>query len=121
MLLSSNYVFLTPKPLLQVCIFVSFLLFICCLIVLMPLLQSYAKYFFKFYHLYRASFIILCNEPTNTQLIDKLLYCSYMFRHYCTIFRELVVSTLLSYISMPMHSLVIQFKISHIFFAVESQ
>jgi len=34
----------------------------------------------------------LYNEPTNAQLIDKLLY-SYMFRHYCIIFRELLVST----------------------------
>jgi len=36
-------------------------------------------------------FIILCVEPTSAQLIDKLLYCSlycsYMFRHYCVIFR----------------------------------
>ena len=38
-------------------------------------------------------FIILYNEPTNAQLIDKLLYCSYMFRHYCVILRKLVVST----------------------------
>jgi len=43
-------------------------------------------------------FFILCNEPTNAQLIDNflwcsLLYCCYMFRHYCVIFRELVVST----------------------------
>jgi hypothetical protein len=58
-----------------------------------------------------ASFIILYNEPTNAQLIDKLLYSSYMFRHYCVIFRELAVSTLLSYISMSMQSLVIEFKI----------
>jgi hypothetical protein len=40
----------------------------------------------------------LCNEPTNAQLINDLLYCSilhcpYMFRRYCVIFRELVVST----------------------------
>ena len=38
--------------------------------------------------------IFLYNEPTNAQLIDKLFYCSYMFRHYCLIFRELVVSRL---------------------------
>jgi len=37
--------------------------------------------------------LILCNEPTNAQLIDNILYCSYMFRQYCVIFRELVVST----------------------------
>ena len=59
---------------------------------------------------------ILYNEPTNAQLIDKLLYCSYMFRHYCVIIRELAVSTLLSYISMSMQSVVIQFKTSHIFY-----
>ena len=56
--------------------------------------------------------IILYNEPTNAPLIDKLLYCSllycsHMFRHNCVIFRELVVSTLLSYISMSMKSMVI--------------
>jgi len=34
--------------------------------------------------------------PINSQLTDKLLYCCYMFRHYCVIFRELVVSILLS-------------------------
>jgi hypothetical protein len=38
--------------------------------------------------------------PTNAQSIDKLLYCSYMFRHYCVILRELAVSTLLRYKSM---------------------
>jgi len=27
----------------------------------------------------------------NAQLIDKLLYCSCMFRHYCVILRELIV------------------------------
>jgi hypothetical protein len=57
--------------------------------------------------------------PTNAQLIDKLLYCSYMFQHYCVILRELVVSTLPSYTSMSMQLLVIQFKISHVFYAVE--
>jgi len=44
-----------------------------------------------------------------------------MFRHYCVILRELVVSTLLSYISMSRHSLVIQLKISHTFYVVEAQ
>ena len=34
--------------------------------------------------------------PTNAYLTDKLLRCSYVFRRYCVIFRELVVSTLLS-------------------------
>ena len=41
----------------------------------------------------------LYNEPTNAQLIDNLLYCSYMFQHDSVIFRELVVSTLPSYIN----------------------
>jgi len=50
-------------------------------------------------------FFILYNEPTNAQLNDKLLYCSYMFRHYCVILKELVVSTLLSYTIMSMQSL----------------
>jgi len=59
--------------------------------------------------MYHASFIILYNEPTNAQLIDKLWYCSYMFWHYSVIIRELVVSTLLSYVSMSMQLLVIQF------------
>jgi hypothetical protein len=36
--------------------------------------------------------IILYNEPTSSQLTDKLLYCSYMFRHCCVILREFVVS-----------------------------
>ena len=46
----------------------------------------------------------LYNGPTNAQLIKNLLYCSilhysYMFRRYCVIFRELVVSTcLLTYL-----------------------
>jgi len=40
----------------------------------------------------------LYNVPTNAQLINSLLYCSilqhpYMFRHYCVIFKEPVVST----------------------------
>jgi len=43
--------------------------------------------------LYHASYIILYNESTNAQLIDKLLYCFYMFQDCCFIFRELVVST----------------------------
>jgi len=33
------------------------------------------------------------------QLIDKLSHSSYMFRHYCVILREFVVSTLPSYTS----------------------
>ena len=31
--------------------------------------------------LYRETFIIFYNEPTNTQLIDKLSNSSYIFRH----------------------------------------
>ena len=53
--------------------------------------------------------------------LSLVLYCSCMFRHYCVILRELVVSTLLSYTTMSMQSLVIQFKFSHMFYAVESQ
>jgi len=37
---------------------------------------------------------------TNTQLIDKLSYSSYMFRHYCVILSEFAVSTLPSFTSM---------------------
>jgi len=40
------------------------------------------------------------NEPTNAQSIEKLLYCCYIFRHYCIIFSKLVVSTLPGYTSM---------------------
>ena len=58
--------------------------------------------------MYRESFIILYSEPTNTQLIDKLLCCSCVFQHHCVILRELVVNTLLSYISVSMQLLVIQ-------------
>jgi hypothetical protein len=43
------------------------------------------------------------------------LCCSYMFRHDCVILRELVVSTLLSYISMSTQLLVIKFKMSRMF------
>jgi len=40
----------------------------------------------------------LYNEPTDEQLINRssrcsILHCCYMFRRYCVIFRELVVST----------------------------
>jgi hypothetical protein len=43
--------------------------------------------------------LLLYNEPKNAQLIDNLLYCSllwcsYMFGHYCVIFRELVPAKL---------------------------
>jgi hypothetical protein len=57
--------------------------------------------------------------PTSAQLIDNLSYCCYMFRNYCVILRELVVCTLLSYTSMSVQLLVIQFKVSHMFPAVE--
>ena len=59
-------------------------------------------------------FFYFVQKPTNAQLTDKLLYRSYMFRHYCVILSELKVSTLLSYTSMSMQWLVIQFKISHV-------
>ena len=36
----------------------------------------------------------------NAQLIDELSHSSYMFQHYCVIFREFVVSTVSSYTSM---------------------
>jgi hypothetical protein len=55
---------------------------------------------FYFNTLYRSSFIILYNDPKNAQILHKLSHSSYMFRHYCVILRELVVSTLLSYTSM---------------------
>jgi len=42
-----------------------------------------------------------------------------MFRHYSVILRELIVSTLPSYTSMSVQLLVIQYKISHMFYAVE--
>ena len=48
---------------------------------------------------YRASFTILYNELKNAQLINRLSHSSYMFRHYCVILREFVISTLLSYTS----------------------
>ena len=42
-----------------------------------------------------CDFFYFVQWPTNAQLIDKLLYCSYMFRYYCVIFREFVVRALL--------------------------
>jgi hypothetical protein len=44
--------------------------------------------------------LALYNEPTDVQLIHKSAHSSYMFRHYRVILRELVVITVLSYISM---------------------
>ena len=44
------------------------------------------------YQLPITNLFILYNEPINAQLIDKLLHCSYMFRHYRVIFRDLVIS-----------------------------
>jgi len=61
-------------------------------------------------------FLYFVQQPTNAQLIDKLLYCSYMSKHYCVILRELIVSTLLSYTSMSVPLLVIKF---HTFYSVE--
>ena len=45
-------------------------------------------------------FFILYNEPTDAQLFHKLSHCCYMFRHYCLILREFVVSAFPSYTSM---------------------
>ena len=50
-------------------------------------------------------------------LIDKLSHSSYMFRHYCVILRELVVSTLPSYTSMSnaiAHNIIQNLKLFHI-------
>ena len=46
----------------------------------------------------KHTFDLFLNQPTNAQLTDNLLYCSLfycscMFRHYCVIFREIVVNT----------------------------
>jgi hypothetical protein len=65
------------------------------------------------------NFNYFVQRPINAQLIDRLLYCSCMFRHYCVILRELIDSTLLSYTSISVQLLVIQFKILHIFHAME--
>ena len=46
--------------------------------------------------MYRASFIILYNEPTYAQLFHKLSH-RYMFRHYRVILRQPVINTLPSY------------------------
>ena len=44
-------------------------------------------------YLYRARiFHYFVHWPTNAQLTDKLSHSSYMFRHYCVILREFVVS-----------------------------
>jgi len=59
------------------------------------------------------------NWPTNAQLIDKLSH-SYMFRHYCVIFRELIVVPCQVTQVCQMRLLVIQFQIvAHKFYAVE--
>jgi hypothetical protein len=46
--------------------------------------------------------LLFCTTTNQCTIIGKLLYCSYMFRHYCVILREFVISTLLTYISMLM-------------------
>ena len=66
-----------------------------------------------------AHLLLFCTTTNKCKLTDKLLYCSYMFRHNCVILRELVVSPLLRYTSTSMQLLAIQFKISHVFYAVE--
>jgi len=45
-------------------------------------------------------FIILYNKPTNAQLFVKLSHSCYMFRQYCVILMELVVSTLVNSLRM---------------------
>jgi len=61
--------------------------------------------------LYRASFFLFCTMTNKcTQLFHKLSHC-YIFRHYCVILRELVVSTLPSYTIFQMQLLVIEFTI----------
>jgi hypothetical protein len=42
-------------------------------------------------------FVNFVQWPTNAQLFHKLSHSSYMFRHYCVILAELVVTTLPSY------------------------
>jgi len=69
-------------------------------------------FFFNFVILYNAQSMYSTNNCT-------LLHCSYMFHQYCVILNELIVSTLPSYTSLSLHLLVIQFKISHMFYAVE--
>jgi hypothetical protein len=58
-------------------------------------------------HCEQRFFFYFVQWPTNAQLIDKLLYCSYVFRHYCVILRNLVVSILPSYTIMSMRLLVV--------------
>jgi hypothetical protein len=52
--------------------------------------DEYSPILFYFYT-YTVHLLWFLQRPTNAQLTDKLLYCSYMFRHYCVVFRELVV------------------------------
>jgi hypothetical protein len=59
-------------------------------------------------------FCTMINQCTIS--LTQLLHCSYVFQHYCVILRELVDSTVLSYKSMSMQSLVIQFKILHVLY-----
>jgi len=61
---------------------------------------------FEYFLFLLIFFVILYKEPTNAQLIDRLSHSSYMFRHYCVILEEFVVSTLLSYTSMSKLNLI---------------
>jgi isoprenylcysteine carboxyl methyltransferase (ICMT) family protein YpbQ len=59
---------------------------------------------------WNLSIFILYNEPTNAQLSHKLSH-PYMFQHYYVILREFTVSTLLSYISVSVQSVIIVIKL----------
>ena len=76
---------------------------------------------FKIFNTCTMHLLLFCTM-TNQCTINWQIYlcCCYMFHHHCVILRELVVCTLLSYTSMSVQLLVIQFKIiSRMFFAVE--
>jgi len=56
----------------------------------MELLIAFRNYFILI-SLYRVTFIILYYDQ---QLFHKLSHSSYMFRHYCVILREVVVTSI---------------------------
>ena len=60
---------------------------------------SYIEYYFILIHV-PCIFYYFVQWPTNAQLIEKLSNSSYMFRHYCVIFREFIVSALPGYTSV---------------------
>ena len=58
----------------------------------------HTRFLLRYVNVHVTQFLYLYYEPTNAQLINNLLYCSllhcpYMFRRYCVIFWELVLST----------------------------